>query len=419
MPGGLDFQRAKVQISNHFEGPNFVNGLAKQSASYTVLSDTAARLEFKGGFNDAITYVQILYGNGFGLDENGRYTGTVTAYLGYEKDTPENRWRFTNLETSLDKLNTLVSDPDVTFGDLLLIPLEYRFVGAQFDDVFINGSFNDIALGLDGDDNFDGLSGADTLLGHAGDDLLTGGDGDDLLLGGEDNDVLLGGTGRDSLYADTGADSLRGGADSDLAFGGAGADLLQGEEGADTLHGGADADTIEGGDGPDSIAGDQGNDMLLGGAEGDTIDGGAGNDWVQGDGGTNILFGGNGHDTVLGDSGSDELFGGAGSDSLASGAGADFLNGGFGRDMLSGNIPGGDKAVDTFIFEGAFGYDVITDFEIGFDGIVLAAGIQAEDVTTTTRGDDVILRVDFLGTQTLLVLGVAALFNTAIDVTIG
>ncbi len=174
MASGLDFERVTVRISNHFDGPNFVNGLAKQSGTYTILSETQAVLSFAGGFDTAITYVQVVEGEGFGLNADGRYTGTVHAYTGFEEANPANRWRFENLDTSLDRLNTLASDPAVTFQDLLLIPLEYEFVGAQFDDVFIMGSFDDIGYGFGGNDNFDGLSGDDMLFGHAGSDLLTG-----------------------------------------------------------------------------------------------------------------------------------------------------------------------------------------------------------------------------------------------------
>ena len=41
MASGLDFQPVTIRISNHFEGPNFVNGLAKQSDSYTIVSEHA------------------------------------------------------------------------------------------------------------------------------------------------------------------------------------------------------------------------------------------------------------------------------------------------------------------------------------------------------------------------------------------
>src|SRR5215207_10088425 len=99
MTSGLDFSPVTVKISNHFEGPNFVKGLAEQSGTYSVLSDQRAILEFDGGFNSDVTYVQVLFGENFGIDENGRYTGTVESYRAFEKDDPRNHWTFENLNT--------------------------------------------------------------------------------------------------------------------------------------------------------------------------------------------------------------------------------------------------------------------------------------------------------------------------------
>ncbi len=417
----LDFQRVKITISNHFEGPNFVNGLAKQDASYTVVSDTRARLEFAGGFDSDVTYVQIVSGTGFGIDANGRYTGVVESYIAFEKGNRANGWSFENLDTSLDRLNTLASDPGVSFEDLLLIPLEYEFVGAQFDDVFICGSFDDIARGFAGDDDFNGLSGDDRLFGNAGSDLLTGGDGDDRLLGGAGGDALAGGDGDDRGLGGRGADALVGNAGNDSLLGGAGGDRIRGGAGSDRLRGGGGDDRLRGGDGGDVLAGGAGDDALLGQGGGDSLEGGGGEDRLDGGAGTNFLFGQSGDDALFGAAGSDELFGGAGADRLAARAGADFLIGGAGDDRLSGNAAGGtgDRAVDTFIFEDAFGDDVVTDFEIGFDGLVLAAGITAGDVTTEVVGDDVLVRVDLLGEQTILVEGVAGRFDPAIDILFG
>jgi Ca2+-binding RTX toxin-like protein len=418
MATGLDFQRVTVRIFNHFEGPNFVNGLAKQTSSYEILSDDRARLEFAGGFDSSVTYVQIVEGEGFGIDANGRFTGTIDSYFAFEKDTPENGWRFDNLDTTLDHLNTLASDSAVTFEDLLLIPLEYDFVGAEFDDVFICGSFDDIARGRAGDDNFDGLDGADSLFGHVGADVLTGGGGDDLLAGGRDADLVIGGSGADEIRGGDGRDVLRGGTGADRIEGGRGGDAMHGGHGSDALLGGAGSDRVHGGNGSDSVSGQEGDDVLLGQRGGDTLLGGEGDDRLAGGAGTNVLFGQRDSDRLTGGSGSDQLFGGSGADRLSSGTGADFLIGGTGDDTLAANAPGsgaGDKAVDTFIFEAAFGDDLVADFEVGFDGIVLAAGITEADVTTSVAGEDVLVSVDFLGTQTILVQGVASLFNPDID----
>lgn len=422
MSSGLDFQRVTVTISNHFEGPNFVNGLAIQTNSYTILSPTQARLEFAGGFNSSITYVQIVEGTGFGVDANGRFTGTITSYLGFEKDNPQNHWTFEGLDVALDHLNTLVFDPDVTFEDLLLIPLEYDFNGAQFDDVFICGSFDDIARGFAGNDNYDGLTGADSLFGGAGNDLLTGGDDDDLLSGGEHNDFLFGGAGEDEILGGDGRDDIHGDSGMDTIRAGAGNDVASGGNGSDNMLGGGGFDTMFGGHGSDQLSGQAGNDQLSGQDGSDTLDGGAGRDRLNGGDGTNFLFGQRGDDALVSGGGSDELFGGLGADRLSSGTGADFVIGGSGNDRLSANTPvsgEGDKAVDTFIFEAAFGRDTINDFEMGFDGIVLAAGITEGDVTTSTDGHDVIVTVDFLGTQRIVIIGVADLFDPGIDIQFG
>jgi Ca2+-binding RTX toxin-like protein len=422
MASGLDFPRVTVRISNHFEGPNFVNGLAKQQNSYTIIDPEHAMLTFRGGFNDAITYVQIVEGTGFGRDANGRYTGTVTGYVAHEQGAPENGWSFSSLAVGLDRLNTLVSDPAVTFGDLLLIPLEYEFIGARYDDVYICGSFDDIALGFNGNDNFDGLSGSDRLFGHHGNDLLTGGDGNDVLNGGRDDDTLLGGRGDDTAYGLHGDDLLSGGSGNDLLYGGIGDDDASGGAGSDTINGQDGDDAVDGGAGDDSLAGGRGDDTIVGGSGGDTIDGGAGADRIEGNDGTNVLYGRGGADVLVAADGSDQLFGGRGGDILVSAAGADFVDGGVGDDTLSGNDPvtgAGDDAADTFIFEAAFGHDVVTDFEIGFDALLLAGGITSDAVSTTVAGEDVLVTVDHLGVQTILVEDAAALFNPVIDIMYG
>ncbi len=458
MPGSLDLPVVTVTIHNEFVGPNFVNGLAKQSSEYTIVSDTLAVLTFKGGFDDSITYVQNLNGTGFGYDSNGRMTGYVDSWTAYEQDNPLNGWSFTNFGSSLDRLNSLASDPNVTFADLLVIPLVYNFVGAQYDDIYIYGSFNDEGHGYGGNDNFNGLAGDDTLYGDGGKDSLFGERGDDDLYGGSGNDVIFGGRGFDFIDAGTGDDTVYGDADDDLILGGDGNDILNGDDGEDAIEGGSGNDTIKGGDGGDLLIGEQGNDMiiggegsdrmiggggadtlkgddgdnflnggggndiLIGGADDDTLSGNAGDDVLKGMEGTNFMSGGTGNDTIRGGGDSDELFGDEDDDRLYSGAGADFLEGGTGNDVIFGNNSdgSGDFAVDTFIFVADFGNDVIKDFEIGFDGIEFAGGITSDQVSTATSGNNVIISVDQgeLGIHTVQVSGVAALFNPEIDILI-
>lgn len=438
MSAGLDLQTVTVTIQGEFFGPDFVRGLALQSDSFDIVSDTMATLQFTAGFNTDITLQQIVIGTGFGYDEDaGRYTGRVVGYYAYEIENPSNGWTFSNLNVSLDVLNNNATNPNVTFPDLLVVPLQYKYVGGEFSDTYILGSFDDIAYGYAGDDQFTGLTGDDTIYGAGGSDILAGNDGNDYLSGGNGRDKLFGGGGADELdggdgademYGGDGDDALDGGEDNDILFGGSGGDFISGGDGEDLIRGGADsdvvlgganADEIYGGGGDDELYGNGGQDVIRGGDGSDVIRGGGGNDEIYGGAGTNFLYGDGGNDSLTGNSGTDQLFGGDGDDVLSAMGASDFVNGGLGDDTLSANTPGGDFASDTFIFEGRFGNDTITDFEVGFDSIVFAIGIEDGDVTTHIQGEDVLLRVDVDLTaeaQTVLLLGVAETFDLAVDV---
>ncbi|MBJ3776720.1 calcium-binding protein [Acuticoccus mangrovi] len=455
MASGTNLREVTVTIENYFYGPDFVNGLAKQTNEYEIISDTKAVLKFQAGFHSDRTIVQVVTGEGFGYDANGRLTGIVTSYVGFYKDTPDERWTFTGLSTSLDRLNTLASDPDVKFSELLVIPLQYTYVGADREDFYIEGSFADSARGYGGDDFFNGLDGPDTLIGDGGHDTLIGDEGDDLLQGGAASDHLLGRSGSDIIeggggndkiaaggdsdFVDAGAgnDSVAGGTGDDLIIGGDGNDQLRGNQGSDTILGGdgvdwlrgdSDSDILDGGNGADSIRGGTGEDTILGGAghdklfgedDDDDIDGGDGNDQITGGSGVNYLFGGAGDDTIVGGTDTDELYGGDDNDIIRASTGADLVNGGAGDDTLSGNDigGGGDFAIDSFAFSGAFGNDVITDFELNFDQIIFTDGIEEDDISTTMDGNDAVITVDVDGDiQTLVVRNATTLFNPEIDI---
>jgi Ca2+-binding RTX toxin-like protein len=311
LSSGFKLKTTAVTIYGEFVGPNFVNGLARQNGSYDVLSDTLATLTFAGGLDSDVTYVQLVVGTGIGIDwRSGRYSGRVAYYYACEEQDPENSWSFTGLSVALDTLNTNASNTNVTFGDLLVVPLQYNFIGGDFDDIYITGSFDDIAKGNKGDDYFIGLSGNDTLMGNSGDDRLAGGQGDDLLQGGNGNDVL------------------NGGADDDRLEGGSGRDALNGGRGRDVVIGGNGNDVARGGGGSDLVLGDDGDDKVIGSGGKDRLRGGDGDDQIHG---------GSGADTIKGNRGDDEIFGGAGSDTIAGGRGADIVKGGKGTNILYGN----------------------------------------------------------------------------------
>ncbi len=213
-------------------------------------------------------------------------------------------------------------------------------------------------------------TGADVIDGNKGNDFIDGAGGNDLLTGGEGDDFIRGGNGFDRIF---------GGKDQDTLFGDAGNDTIDGGEGADALDGGAGRDSLLGGDGDDTAAGGNGVD---------TIDGGLGDDTIYGDviGIANAI----GH-------GADQLFGGEGTDSIFGGGGADFIEGGSGQDFLTG-----DAGNDVFRFVSNWDFDVVRDFQDGFDKLNLSGqGIsfadlrfEMTDADSDGSTDDLLIKID-------------------------
>lgn len=235
--------------------------------------------------------------------------------------------------------------------------LETQFSAATdvVGDLFNGGAGADNFAGNAGADNANGGGGNDTLVGNAGDDTLLGGGGNDTITGGAGNDSMNGGAGNDTLVvADAG----------DIVVGGAGTDLVQALLASFTL--GADVENLTFvGVGAFSGTGNAVANVINGGASGDTLNGAGGNDTLNGNGGNDLL---------LGDAGNDQLNGGLGNDSLDGGAGADQLTGGAGTDRLTGGA-GGDQFIFGSLADLGVGAarDVITDFLVGADQIVLTA----------------------------------------------
>jgi len=177
----------------------------------------------------------------------------------------------------------------------------------------------------------------------------------------------------------------------DDSFGGNGDQLLRGRAGDDTLNGGNGDDRVVGDDGDDFLIGENGNDLL---------DGGAGNDRLAGRKGDDRMFGGSGNDELFGDNGDDHLDGGVGNDWLKGGKGDDVLVGGAGDDQMNGG-----KGADMFVLRGGEeGDDLIIDFELGVDMLVLEDGAailaQEEDDLNGDGMLDTLLTLD-AGTVTL------------------
>ncbi|MBL4789614.1 MAG: hypothetical protein JKY60_11405 [Kordiimonadaceae bacterium] len=162
--------------------------------------------------------------------------------------------------------------------------------------------------------------------------------------------------------------------------------MLSGGDGDDELHGGRGEDVLSGGDGDDELHGGRGEDV---------INGGAGNDAIHGGRGDDVLSGGDGDDLIFGARGTDVISGGAGNDSLRGGRGKDTLDGGEGDDELRGG-----RGDDTFVFEGASGNDIVTDFRSRDDTLDLAgtatdfidaASVIAAATDTNVNGENGVL----------------------------
>lgn len=118
-----------------------------------------------------------------------------------------------------------------------------------------------------------------------------------------------------------------------------------------------DGQVINGTDGVDTITGTFKGDHLLGRGGNDRLEGANSNDQLEGGAGLDELYGGSGNDILVGGAGHDALHGGSGDDWLVGGAGHDELTGGSGW--------------DSFVFQGNWGWDVIKDFSLGVDALVI------------------------------------------------
>lgn len=290
-------------------------------------------------------------------------------------------------------------DGDMLFGESSLLGGSREGTDASnWGDSILGGDGADIIYSQDGADYVNGEEGNDYIFGGVGDDFLQGGIGDDTISGGDGNDTLYGhfttivpsrynlafgythdgptGNARSGfISSNLGSSASETGSGADVLDGGAGDDTIYGQFGNDTLRGGSGNDFLEGGVGADLISGDQGIDTAsyLGAANGvsinlfnmagqfsaaegdillsiETVIGSAFPDTLRGD-----QFG----NTLIGASGGDVLIGEGGNDTIAGGAGGDVL------------VGAGDN--DVFVFRQNEGSDLITDFDLNGNDVILFA----------------------------------------------
>lgn len=243
--------------------------------------------------------------------------------------------------------------------------------------------------------SFTAAEGITTLIGSYGTDSLFGNQGENDLEGRNGNDDLRGLGGADHLDGGRGIDTARysdskNGVTVNLATninagGDAEGDQLSNIE---NLHGSSYADHLTGDATANELFGAEGDDTLVGGLGNDLLNGGAGRDTVSYEysraglrldlqKGTARL--GNEVDQL---SQIENVIGTRANDTIIGNNANNVITGGAGRDSLTGK--GGS---DTFVFEGAFGSDVITDFIRGEDKLQFK-GYQFSDLTQklTSRG---------------------------------
>jgi len=165
------------------------------------------------------------------------------------------------------------------------------------------------------------------------------------------------------------------------AIGGKGNDVLIGNDTANELTGGKGDDILTGGDSPLTTAEWQFFTKNKFYYYLSKVDNAPGSETDN-----DTLKGGEGDDHLYGMTGNDKLDGGDDNDLLVGGAGKDELIGGKGNDILQG---GND--IDTYVFDGEFGADVLVDSDgkgaIKIGGITLGQ-FQVKDGTDIIYHDD-------------------------------
>ena len=242
------------------------------------------------------------------------------------------------------------------------------------------------------------LSGADRFaLLLAGVDGVNGGPGQSFVVANSSNNILYGGAETDTIFGVNGDDLIYGGTERDLLYGGAGDDTISGDGGDDQIYGNGGNDLIFEDNGDDTMFGGQGDDTIDAGS-GDVVFGNKGNDRLLADGSESIIYGNEGDDTIESGGGEDTVYGGQGDDLIRAGGLNSVLYGNVGDDTLYG----GDES-DTFVYMRAgHGRDLILDFEIGEDVIIVgrdalpAGATQVTDLKIETIGS--LVNIQLAGT---------------------
>ena len=369
---------------------------------------------------------------------------------------------------------------------------DFTLGGTDGDDQLAGGPFHDLIQGNAGNDTIFGGAGDDAIIGGTGDDLLFGDYDDTARMGpgstgpGFGSDVLIAGPDGATIYGDALGIDVRADASGDSSAQ-TGDDLIVGQQadpGEYALSMGDASEIVVGANDGSVATLVLGNDTILAGDRGEvygdvlyaSIQDGVGRlntGLVTVTFGDDVIVGGS---SVNGDAFSvvvyastagvsEALMGddlliitndtGAGvygdfnigsiykvnfqetpgrivcgDDTLVGGAGDDFLVGDFGDVNNNGDASSVVSGADTFVFSGAFGNDVVQDFNLGLDRLVFAdlAGSAADLVTTyNARQDALVIDATAIGGGTVTLLGIGSAqadqlaigFNPDLDAILG
>jgi Ca2+-binding RTX toxin-like protein len=209
------------------------------------------------------------------------------------------------------------------------------------------------------------------------------------IYGASVQDTIVSGTGfNDNMHGTEQAQAMSALAGNDLVLGYGGDDVIWGNAGSDLIYGNVGDDLIYGNQQIDIIFGGQDQDTIFGGQDGDLIYGNFKDDVVYGNFGDDLLYGGQDQDVLFGGQGNDQIFGNKGDDQLYGNRGDDWLFGGHGADQ--------------FIFSNNSGHDVIADFDLSSDLVLLSSNVNG---TGIDNGGEALARLSQSDAGAVLDLG--------------